>query len=109
MPTHLICEDSALWLRFKKAVLEYQSGRIRILQQDVFPYVSGVCPFHMKVDAHERFLKHVYCYRRMHVYVDQEMLSCIHKLGLLEPAKTIGNNGSAIGECFICSHFIFDL
>lgn len=97
MPTYLICEHPTLWLCFKAAVLNYQTGRLRILQEEPLPYVSGPRPFHMKADAHDRFLKHVYSYQRKYVVVNQDMLSHIHQLGLLDPTKTIANNGSAMG------------
>lgn len=98
MPTYLICQHPALWLRFKTAVLDYPVGRLRILQEEALPYVSGLRPFHMKRDAHYRFLKHVYSYRRKHVTVNQDMLSLIHELDLVDPTKTIADDGSAKGQ-----------
>lgn len=56
MPAHLVHSHPQLWERFKRAVIEYQANCIQIVEDKLFPFVSGPQPFFMNKDAHNRFL-----------------------------------------------------
>jgi hypothetical protein len=96
MPAFAVCSDDPVWARFKTAVFGYQKERVEIVM--TLPYVSGPRPFRFNKDSHGRFLVHVFSYRRSHVKVNQDTLTKIQSLGLLDPGAMIQNNGIAKGE-----------
>ncbi|KDR73757.1 hypothetical protein GALMADRAFT_212561 [Galerina marginata CBS 339.88] len=95
MPAYFVCVDDALWKRFRQGVIDYQLERLRLLSTKPFPYVSGSKPFRMNHDAHERFMKHVLCYRKQYVSVDQRILDAMHRRELLNPRAVIQSSGFA--------------
>ena len=96
MPAFAVCSDDKVWARFKTAVFGYQKERVEIA--NTLPYVSGPRPFRFNKDSHGRFLVHVSSYRRSHVKVNQDTLTKIQSLGLLNSGAIIQNNGIATGE-----------
>lgn len=108
MPTWAVCRDDEVWARFYAAVFSYQKERVRIATAvpSELPYVSGQRPFRFDKDGHGRFLVHVAAYRRTHVKVNQDTLSKMQELCLLDASAVIQNNGRAVGEF---NNFIFKL
>jgi hypothetical protein len=100
MPAFAVCSDDTVWARFCATVFSYQKERIRIATAvpAELPYVSGPRPFRFNKDGHHRFLAHVTAYKRSHVKVNQDTLTKIQALGLLNPSAIIQINGSAVGE-----------
>ena len=103
MPVVAVCTDDTVWARFSTAVFSYQKERVRIATASQLPYVSGPRSFRFDKDGHHRFLKHVSSYRRTQVKVNQDTLTKIDTLGLLNPCAVIQNDGSAVGQ-FLLSY-----
>lgn len=101
MPVYQLCVDDVLWDRFRAAVINYQQDRFSLLGDGRFTYVSSDRPFGMNNDAHRRFLAHVACYRREHVFADQACIDQLQKFDLLNPSAVIQPTGFATGNSIV--------
>jgi hypothetical protein len=100
MPTFMVCRDSSLFTRLHDALIKYRTDRVRLIESKRLPLLSSERPFRFNSRAHKLFLQSVSCSRRYHVIVNQEALSQMHNLGLLNPDAVIQDSGFATGKSF---------
>jgi len=91
----MVCRDSSLFTRLHDALIKYRTDRVRLIESKRLPLLSSERPFRFNSHAHKLFLQSVSCSRRYHVIVDQEALSQMHNLGLLNPDAVIQDSGFA--------------
>ncbi|KAJ7135085.1 hypothetical protein C8R46DRAFT_1325842 [Mycena filopes] len=97
MPAFEVCNDNATWARLLEAVKIHDQSRVNLaLPGSPLPYVSSSAPFHMRTNAHGRYLTHVSTYRRREVTFNAEMLERAHDLGLFIPNTVIQPKGRAV-------------